>query len=218
MSRRPLVTVSYAQSLDGRIATRTGDSRWISGAGALRLAHRLRRDNDAILVGIGTVLRDDPELTCRLVRGASPRRVVLDSTLRLPAEAAVVRTAREVPTLVFTGTQSPPSRPELEAAGVRIVPAASGGGGHVRLPEVLDRLAAEGVRALFVEGGSQVITAFLREGLADRLLVVVAPLLIGQGVAAVGDLGVESLAEALRPRRQRMRRLGRDLLWELELR
>ena len=216
------VTVSYAQSVDGRIATATGDSRYISGPATLKLAQRLRATHDAILVGIGTALRDDPELTCRLPGRRSPVRVVLDTHLRLPLESTIVRTAREVPALVATAPglaegEAAASRERLEAAGVRVVPLPVDGSGRVSATEVVRFLAGEGLRSLFVEGGGQVITSFLRAGLVDRLVIVTAPLVIGSGVEAVGDLGIRRLSEALRPERVRVRRVGSDLVWEMEL-
>jgi 5-amino-6-(5-phosphoribosylamino)uracil reductase/diaminohydroxyphosphoribosylaminopyrimidine deaminase/5-amino-6-(5-phosphoribosylamino)uracil reductase len=214
----PRITISYAQSLDGRIATATGDSRWISGPSTLRLAHRLRRDHEALLVGIGTVLRDDPQLTCRLPgkRSRSPARVVLDSALRLPPDCRLARGAGELPTLVFTARASAARRSALEALGVRVVESPPDPEGRVALRWALEHLADLGYASLFVEGGARVITSFLRQHLVHRLLVVVAPLLIGEGVQAVGDLGVRALSEALRPRRCRVRRFGTERVWELE--
>jgi riboflavin-specific deaminase-like protein len=217
------VTVSYAQSIDGRIATATGDSRYISGAATLRLAQRLRATHETILVGIGTVLRDDPGLTCRLPGRRSPARIVLDVCLRLPPEGTLARTAREIPVFALTGPASqgnwkPEVRERLEAAGVRVVELPLEAPGRVSAAAVANFLAREGFRSLFVEGGGQVITSFLRSGLVRRLLVVIAPLVIGAGVEAVGDLGVRELAGALRPDRSRVRRMGEDLVWELEFR
>lgn len=217
----PRVTVSYAQSLDGRIATAAGESRYISCPATLRLAHRLRRDNEAILVGIGTVLRDDPELSCRLRGCPSPLRVVLDSRLRLPADSRIACTAGRLPTVVFCADSSDPEQARrrgiLEGLGLRVVAVAPAADGTLPPGAVLQWLGGQGLRSLFVEGGGRVITSFLRAGVVRRLLVVVAPLLIGEGVSAVGDLGVVSLREALRPRRCRVRRLGRDRVWELDL-
>ncbi|MBN1835179.1 MAG: RibD family protein [Spirochaetales bacterium] len=221
MASRLQVTVSYAQSIDGRIATASGDSRWISGPATLRLAQRLRATHEVILVGIGTVLRDDPELTCRLRRRPSPVRVILDTHLRLPLDCTIVRTARQVPVIAATSqagalAQGGEKRRRLEEAGVRVAELALDDCGRVSAAEVVSFLASQGHRSLFIEGGGEVITSFLRAGLVSRLLVVTAPLVIGAGVQAVGDLGVWSLAQALRPERVRARRRGADLVWELE--
>jgi riboflavin-specific deaminase-like protein len=217
MGRVPRITVSYAQSLDGRIATAAGQSRWISGTASLRLAHRLRRDHEVLLVGIGTVLQDDPQLTCRLPGSPrNPVRAVLDSQLRLPLESRLVRTATLSSTIVFTAAPARADRRrDLEAAGVQIVELPAEADGRVGARSAAEHLARQGYGSLFVEGGARVITSFLKAGIVRRLLVVVAPLLIGKGVEAVGDLGVVSLDQALRPARTRVRRFGADLVWEL---
>jgi riboflavin-specific deaminase-like protein len=213
----PRITVSYAQSLDGRIATSTGDSRWISCPRTITLAHKLRRDNEVILVGIGTVLRDDPELSCRLRRPRpSPVRVVLDSHLRLPSESTILRTCGTYRTIVYTTTgTNPDRRRRLELSGAEVHEIAADEQGQVPVRNVVENLAGQGFRTVFVEGGAKVITSFLRAGLVHRMVVVIAPVIIGRGVEAVGDLEITSLDQALRPRRSRTRRLGRDRVWEL---
>lgn len=223
MGALPRITISYAQSLDGRIATLTGQSQWISSPQTLRLAHRLRRDNEVILAGIGTVLRDDPELTCRIGTGSRattydrPVRVILDSHLRLPLASKIASSAGRVPTIACTTDAASPKRKiELEAAGVRVVALGKDEHGLVPVRRVVEFLGEEGYRSLFVEGGGKVITSFLKAGLVHRMIIVIAPLLIGEGVAAVGDLGVRSLEEALRPVRSRTRRLGADIVVELD--
>lgn len=240
MKPSPRITVSYAQSVDGRIATTTGDSRWISCTRTLTLAHRLRRDHEVILVGIGAVLRDDPELSCRLKRNSrSPVRVILDSHLRLPADSTIVRTCKTYRTIVYTLGQ--PDTPEagaaavvdiltgnsqgtdaaadrralLEQAGIEVYQVQADERGRVSVEQVVADLADRGFRSIFVEGGAQVITSFLRAGLVHRMVVVTAPVIIGQGVEAIGDLGITTLAQALRPRCSRVRRLGSDRVWEL---
>jgi riboflavin biosynthesis pyrimidine reductase len=252
MESTPRITVSYAQSLDGRIATSTGDSRWISCSRTLRLAHRLRADNEVIVAGIGTVLRDDPELSCRLGRRPrSPVRVILDSHLRLPLRSTIARTCRSYPTIVYSVDQAPEGtaagvpggaaapagetaaaggttaarspalaarRAELERAGIEVCALGADESGRVCLQSVVENLAGRGFETVFVEGGAQVITSFLRAGLVHRMVVVTAPIIIGGGVEAVGDLGVTSLAQALRPRRSRSWRMGTDRVWELILR
>ena len=219
MTSRPTVVVSFAQSLDGRIATTSGDSRWISGSETLTLAHELRRDNDAILVGIGTVLRDDPELSCRLAHEHySPLRIVLDSRLRLPEASRIVQTAPRFRTIVATlGDSAPEQRTRLGNHNITVADfAADQSGSGVDLQQLLRWLASQGIRSLFVEGGSSVITSFVRQRLVDRLLLVIAPMLIGDGTPAIGDLGTRALADAIRLAPGPPRQLGRDLVWELE--
>lgn len=218
--KRPYVTLSWAQTLDGRLATATGDSQWIGGPESLTFAHELRRDNQAILVGIGTVLKDNPRLTCRIPGGRNPLRVVLDGALRLPSSAALADVT-EAPTLVYTAPSDAPTevqpRRNLEARGVEVASVPRGPSG-VDLGAVLDDLGRRSIDTLFVEGGAAVLTAFLRQGLVDRVVVVTAPFLLGAGIEAVGDLGYRVLAQAPRPLRWRRWDLGVDQATELILR
>lgn len=211
---RPYVTLSWAQTLDGRIATATGDSKWIGSGESLRFAHELRRDNDAILVGIGTVVADDPQLTCRIPGGKNPRRVVLDARLTI-GETARVCDVREAPTTVYTAEGADAGKSaRLRERGVEVVsvPVREG---RLDLGAVLGDLACRGVSSLFVEGGAVVLTSFLTAGLADKVIVVTAPFLLGSGIDAVGDLGHRVLAQAPRPLGWRRWELGEDLATEL---
>jgi GTP cyclohydrolase II len=208
---RPYVVLKYAQTLDGRIATRTGDAKWISGEPERRASHALRAACDAVLVGIGTVFADDPQLTVRLVPGASPMRVVLDTTLRIPMTAQILGDA--APTLVVTTERSAPERRrELRrrGVGVRVVDAAPPWG--VDLEAALAVLREAGVRSLLVEGGAAVITSFLRQRLADRLVVGIAPTIVGAGTEAVGDLSIARVADGLRLTGRSLHTLGDDVV------
>src|SRR5829696_1082547 len=166
---RPYVVLKYAQTLDGRIATRTGDSKWISGEPERRASHALRAACDAVLVGIRTVIADDPQLTVRLVPGASPMRVVLDTTLRVPSGAQLLATTLAV-------------------------------------------LRDAGIRSLLVEGGAAVITSFLRQRLVDRVVVGIAPTILGAGTEAVGDLSVARVCDGLRLTGRSLHALGEDIV------
>jgi riboflavin biosynthesis pyrimidine reductase len=193
-----------------------------------------------ILVGIGTVLRDDPELSCRLRRGCrSPVRVILDSRLRLPLDSAILRTCETYRTIVYTiagreAADAPEAavvdmmigsagkagataqkRGELERAGIEVREVEADAPGRVSVEKVVEDLSELGFRSIFVEGGSEVITSFLLSGLVSRMVVVTAPLIIGRGVEAIGELGITSLGQALRPRVCRVRRMGPDRVWEL---
>lgn len=213
----PYVTVSYAQSIDGKIATSAGLSQWISGPGSLKLAHRLRRDNDAILVGVGTVLKDDPELTCRLKGCVSPTRVVFDSHLRVPLDCRIITTALQPPSIVLTSeAASQVKKRQLEDRGSEVRMFAADEQGRVPVKEALESLSASGIGRVLVEGGGGLITSFLRAGVVNRMLIVTAPLIIGDGISAVGDLGVADLKDALRPKRFKRRKLGSDLVWEFD--
>lgn len=194
--KRPMVGLKLAMSLDGRIATRTGDSRWITGEAARRFGHRLRASHDAIMVGSGTALADDPELSCRLpgLGDRSPVRVVMDRRNRLPRTSQLVATAAELPLIHVTEAD-----------------------GDTSLPAVLTRLARQGITRLLVEGGARLATSFLAAGLVDRLYLFSAPCLIGgDGEAGVHGLEVECLADARHWRHVSLRHLGSDRLSVLE--
>jgi 3,4-dihydroxy 2-butanone 4-phosphate synthase/GTP cyclohydrolase II len=214
---RPLVTVHYAQTLDGRLATRTGDSQWISGEPSLRLAHGLRASHEAVAVGIGTVLADDPRLTVRLVPGRSPLRVVVDAGLRIPLEAQLL-TDGAAPTLVATTDRSGATRRRaVEATGAEVVVLSQTADGRVELGALLDELGARGVASLLVEGGAALITAMLRGQHVRRLVVSIAPMVLGDGIDAVGDLDIRRLRDALTFRTARFSQVGPDVVFDGEL-
>ena len=207
------VTLKLATSLDGRIATASGESRWITGEQARAAAHGLRATHDAVLVGIETALGDDPDLTVRLegFSGAQPARVVLDSRQRLPPTAKLVQSARAVPTYLITTTA--PDR-ALVGAGVRVLQVKAVGDGRPELEAALEALAAEGLNTVMVEGGGQVSGSFLRCGLVTRLEWFRAPVVLGgEGRPGVGALALIALADAPRFRRIDIRPVGDDL-WE----
>jgi GTP cyclohydrolase II len=207
---RPYVALKYAQSLDGRIATATGESKWISGEPERQVSHALRAACDAVLIGAGTAVRDDPELTVRLVSGASPTRVVLDSTLRLPLSAKVLRP--EAATLVVTTERSdPPRREQLRGLGVR-VEVVPDDGGQVDLAAALARLRALGMESVLVEGGARVITGLLARGLVDRIVVAVAPLVLGSGTEAVEQLDIARVSDGIRLANRLVVPVGDDVI------
>lgn len=206
----PLVTLSYAQSLDGSLTLRAGQPSPVSGAESMLITHRLRAAHDAVLVGIGTVLADDPRLTVRLIEGRDPQPVVLDSHLRLPLHARLLKHPRQV--ILATTAQAPRARQEaFEAAGAYILRLPADAEGHVALPALLKALGRMGINSLMVEGGAQVISAFLRQRLVQRLLVTIAPVLAG-GYHAVHDLGVASWEQLPRLRNVGFQQMGDDLL------
>lgn len=188
---RPFVSAKFAASLDGKIATRTGESRWITGEEARAHAHRLRHFHDAVLVGVGTVLNDDPELTARFDGARQPLRVVLDSRGRTPP-AAKVRNDRAETMIVANGHD---------------------------LPALLDQLGGRGILSLLVEGGAHVHGSFFGQGLVDRVYAYVAPIIIGgsEAPSPVGDPGFSALEDALRLTRPRVTPLGSDTLLEADV-
>ncbi len=195
---RPTVTVSYAQTLDGRLATASGSSRWISAPESLRFAHTLRAEHDAVAVGAGTACRDDPRLTVRLVPGDDPLRVVVDSSLRTPLSAAVLANGAAKGTVLAVTERAPDKRcEEAISLGATVLRLPADAAGRVDLRALLSELYALGVRSVMVEGGAALITSFLRERLVDRLAVCIAPKILGRGIEAVGDLGICDLIDSL---------------------
>jgi diaminohydroxyphosphoribosylaminopyrimidine deaminase/5-amino-6-(5-phosphoribosylamino)uracil reductase len=199
---RPLITLKLAASLDGRIATRTGKSQWITGEAARRRAHLLRASHDAIMIGSGTALADDPALTCRLpgLDDRSPVRIVLDGRLRLAPTSRLAKTARDAPTWVVTRADARPQRrAALERCGVEIVSVPTPAGERMDIGAVMAALAARGLTRVLVEGGGALAAALLRARLVDRLVWFQAPLLIGgDGLPAIADLGLDALADCPR--------------------
>jgi diaminohydroxyphosphoribosylaminopyrimidine deaminase / 5-amino-6-(5-phosphoribosylamino)uracil reductase len=196
---RPLVTLKLATSLDGRIAMPSGESRWITGPAARARAHLLRARHDAVMVGIGTVLADNPQLTCRLdgLGVDSPVRVVVDRRLRIPPNARLIAEAREVPTWIMTSRSAGPKRREaLLQSGAEVIEIEAGEAG-LDLAAALTALGARGITRLLVEGGAGIAAALLRARLVDRLAWFHAPLLIGgDGIPAIAGLGIAALVEA----------------------
>jgi diaminohydroxyphosphoribosylaminopyrimidine deaminase/5-amino-6-(5-phosphoribosylamino)uracil reductase len=211
---RPFVTAKFAASLDGRIATRTGDSRWISSEASRTLAHRLRERHDAVLVGVGTVLADDPALTVRIDGAArQPRRVVVDSELRTPPSARLFASAGGPILIATTDAATPTRRTELARAGaeVLVLPAHNG---SVDLGELLNTLGARQVISVLAEGGAHVLGSLRDERLIDSVVAILAPRLIGGADAtpAIGGVGAASLADTLDLTDIEVERLGGDVI------
>ena len=175
---RPRVTLSYAQSLDGSLSDRRGRPFGLSGPASLQLTHRLRAAHDAILVGIGTILADNPRLTARLVEGGQPQPVVLDSQLRFPMEAVLLNGPRR-PWISASDRASHQRQADLEAAGALVLRFPQDDQGRIPLPALLERLAGLGINSLMVEGGGEVISAFLSQQLIDLAVLTITPVFIG---------------------------------------
>ncbi len=212
---RPLVTAKIAASLDGRIATHSGASRWITGPQARAFGHRLRAENDAIAVGGATALLDDPSLDCRLpgLAARSPVRVIFDGRLSLPLTAQMVRTARQQPTWVLTRDDADRARQRaLKDAGVTVLPVPLTDG-QMDLTQALTKLGDQGLTRLLVEGGGRLIAALLAQDLIDTLHWFRAPMLIGgDGIAAIAAYGIDRPDQARRFRRVDTLFLDQDLL------
>lgn len=213
---RPMIHLKTAMSLDGRIATAAGDSKWITDEAARREAHRLRAQRNAVAVGIGTVLADDPSLTTRFVQGDDARPVVFDSQLRIPLDSTLVH-RRGPELIVFTRTETlgncPASVARLEERGVTVVGIPGAGAisdrGGLDLQAAVTELRTRfGIRSLLVEGGAHLVTAFIAADLFDRLTAFLAPIIVGSGISAIGDLGTTAIAAALRLDGVQWQRIG----------
>ena len=213
---RPLVTLKLATSLDGRIATAAGESRWITGDAARARAHGLRAMHDAVAVGSGTVLADDPDLRCRLpgMQAWSPVRVIFDGRLRTPLTARLAVTARESPVwLVTTAGADRERRSAFAQLGMEVLEVEAGEAGSPDAGAALGALAARGITRLLVEGGRHLSAALLRAGLVDRMVWFRAPVVLGgDGVPAAEALSVGVLADAPRFRRVSVRTVGEDVM------
>ncbi len=222
---RPWVLFKSAMTLDGKVATRTGDSKWISGEDSREMAHRWRASVDAVVVGIGTALADDPQLTARpdgllAERGEQPRRVVFDSLARLAPTSRLVAAAAEIPlTMVVSRAAARADMDALEAAGVQVL-VATGENEPARVRSALDQLGGLGVASVLLEGGPHLAGAFLDAGEVDEIRLFLAPLLLG-GSSARDPLegeGVERISEAMRALTFSCQSVGEDLLISARLR
>ena len=204
----------WAMSLDGKIATRTGDSRWISGEESRRLVHEMRNEVDAIMVGAGTVLHDDPQLTCRIPGGRNPRRIIVDGPAETPPASQVVRTAHDIETIIATTETAPAERTDpLAEAGCDIMrlPAKNG---LISVADLLTQTARRRLTNILVEGGGGLLTSIFEEDVADEVRVFIAPVIIGGAGARapVAGWGVENISDALRLRSVTTRQVGDDTL------
>jgi diaminohydroxyphosphoribosylaminopyrimidine deaminase / 5-amino-6-(5-phosphoribosylamino)uracil reductase len=213
-TRLPFVTLKSALTLDGKTATRTGDSKWITSDRSCAQVHRLRGKVDAIMVGVGTVLKDDPLLTCRLPGGKDPLRVVVDSTLRIPLHAAILGVQSKAKTVLATCSRDQGKIEALTSRGVEVL-SCQEREGRVDLQDLFARLGALGVQSILLEGGSHLAGAALRAGLIDRCMMFFAPKLVGgAGVGLFAGEGVAVMGEAIRLDDMTVRRVGPDLLVE----
>jgi diaminohydroxyphosphoribosylaminopyrimidine deaminase / 5-amino-6-(5-phosphoribosylamino)uracil reductase len=218
---RPLVTYKAAMSLDGRVASPTGDSRWISSTESRELVHRWREECDAVAVGIGTALADDPLLTARLEEASGqPARVVFDSHARLPVDSALVESIDEAPLIVICAPEAASARRDaLEAAGAEVI-VAPGRTRGARLEAALDEIGRHEVQDLLVEGGPTLAGALFDAGEIDRVRLFIAPVLVGaaEARAVLEGEGVARIAEGVHPLATSFEQVGEDILVRARLR
>lgn len=212
----PFVTMKIAQTLDGKIATASGESKWITGKEAREEGHRLRDTHDAILVGINTVLRDDPSLTARIPRGRDPLRVIVDSRLRTPLKAKVMMQRSSAGTLIATRADSPEARREkIRNAGAEIITVRSAAG-RVDLKDLMRKLGKLGILSVLVEGGAEVHASALKAGIVDKAVVFIAPMLMTgkDSICSIGGTSPVKLGQALKLRDVTTHFAGSDLVVE----
>ncbi len=210
----PYVTVKYAQTLDGRIATKMGNSQWIS-SGALRTyVHRLRAVNDCIMVGVGTVIADDPQLTVRYTKGHNPLRVVVDSKLRIPIKSSVLKDNDLYLTTIATTSKAPARKvTAVKNLGAEVLVVKKDKNGGVSLRDLLRELGKKGIASVMVEGGSDIITSLLKANLVDKMIILTAPKIMGKGLEAIGDLGVCKIKDTIKFSSFKTMRRGDDLVF-----
>lgn len=216
LTGQPFVTLKLATTIDSRIATRDGESKWITGSPARRLVHAMRARHDVVLTGVGTVLADDPMLNCRLpgLEGRSPMRVVLDSKLSTPTTSALARTASDIKTMIITTPAAPGAAEEaLAGLGVEVIRVDAGQTGRVAPDVALKALGYRGITSVFVESGGRLASSFLNANQVDRLVWFRAPLVIGgDGQSALEPLGITLLEAAPRFERTDARSIGEDMV------
>ncbi len=218
-TKTPWVILKVAASLDGKTATRSGESRWISGMEALNYVHRLRSKVDAILVGVNTIIKDNPRLTTRLPgrKSRDPIRILADSKLRIPLTSRVLKLKSEAITIVATTDRaSPGKRRSLEQIGVKVLTIDQDDKGRVDLSSLMKKLGALNITSLLIEGGSTISASALSSGIVDKMICFYAPKIIGgkQSPGIVGGKGVETLKQAVGLEDIRVKRLGEDILIE----
>ena len=212
----PFVILKLAMSLDGKIATAAGESRWISCEESRLMVHRLRDQVDAVMVGIGTILKDDPSLTTRLPDGGrDPIRVVVDSLARTPPSSKVINPESPAPTLIAVTPRAPRERMEaLKRAGAEVLVIDEDEGGRVDLVKLMKELGGRDIQSVMVEGGSELAWSLIEADLVDKLLLFIAPKIIGgkEAPTAIGGKGIAELAKAKRVYGLEVRRVGEDVL------
>jgi diaminohydroxyphosphoribosylaminopyrimidine deaminase/5-amino-6-(5-phosphoribosylamino)uracil reductase len=212
----PFVTLKIAQTLDGKIATSSGESKWITGEKAREEGHRLRAVNDAVLVGINTVLKDDPSLTARIPGGRDPIRVIVDSKLRTPLNAKVITQKSSAKTFIAAlDTMSKVNLVGLLDAGAEIL-LARGGSGRVNLKDLMKRLGSFGVTSVLIEGGAELNASALRSGLVDKVVMFIAPMLMTgrDSLCSIGGTSPMKLAQSIGLSDVRARSVGKDMMIE----
>ena len=211
----PYITIKYAQTLDGRIATRSGDSQWISSEASRRYVHHLRSINGGIMVGAGTVVADNPQLTVRHVQGKNPLRIIVDSKLRMPIKSSVLTDSNAHLTIVATTSAAPAAKmASVKKRGAEVWVVKKERNGRVSLRDLLSKLGKREIMSVLVEGGSEIITSLLKANLVDKMIIPIAPKIIGKGLEAIGDLKINKINKAIRFSSFKTMKKGDDIIFE----
>lgn len=212
----PFVIMKIASSLDGKIATSSGESRWITGVESRKKVHRLRSEVDAVLVGIGTVITDDPSLNVRLIKGRDPHRIILDSSLRIPLTARILNLISNAKTYIVTADDIPEERIlSLKKKGAEIITTDSKDG-FINLPLMMEKIGRLGITSIMIEGGSETNASALLSGIVDKIMIFISSRIIGgnDSKGAVGGRSPERLSDAIKLKKIRVKKSGEDLLIE----
>ncbi|GAX60625.1 diaminohydroxyphosphoribosylaminopyrimidine deaminase / 5-amino-6-(5-phosphoribosylamino)uracil reductase [Candidatus Scalindua japonica] len=211
----PYITVKYAQTLDGRIATRGGDSQWISSEASRKYVHRLRSINGGIMVGAGTVTADNPQLTVRHVKGKNPFRIIVDSRLRIPIKSSVLTDANSHLTIIATTSSAPAVKiAAVEKLGVEVWVVKKERNGRVSLRDLLRKLGKREIMSVLVEGGSEIVTSLLKAGLVDKMIIPIAPKIVGKGLESIGDLNINKINNSIKFSSFKTMKKGDDIVFE----
>jgi len=209
----PFVTLKYAQTLDGKIATQKGDSKWISNKKSLVFAHKLRSQNQSILVGIGTIRKDDPQLTTRLVKGKNPVRIILDSKLSIRLSSKVLKKNPERTIIATTNLASEKKIKKLENSGAKVL-VVKKKNKRVDLCDLLKKLKKQKIDSVLVEGGAGVITSFLKERLFSRIVIIIAPKIFGKGESSIDESKIKRSFKPFLFSSKKIYKLGNDLVFD----
>jgi diaminohydroxyphosphoribosylaminopyrimidine deaminase/5-amino-6-(5-phosphoribosylamino)uracil reductase len=214
----PFVTLKIAQTLDGKIADHNKDSKWITSISSRRKVHSLRSQYDAVLIGSGTVKKDDPALTVRLTEGRNPKRIILDSKLNITIDHKIFKVNNDKNTFIVTSEKSSiKSRKvnSLLSMGVNVIFVDEDEQGNLDLKQTLRELAKRGIASVLVEGGSKIFTSFIKNNLFDEILLFVSPKLLGSGLSVVGDIGIKTINKVFKLQIKNVEKIGEDVLIEL---
>lgn len=211
----PYVTVKYAQTLDGRIATKTGDSQWISSEASRKYVHVLRSTNDCVMVGEGTVATDNPQLTVRHVNGKNPLRIIVDSKLRIPIKSSVLTDDNSHLTIIATTSNAPSGKvTAIKKLGVEVLIVKKERNGRVSLSSLLKKLGEREIMSVLVEGGAEIVTSLLKANLVDKMIIPISPKIIGKGLEAIGDLNINKIKNAIHFSSFKTMKKGGDIIFE----